>query len=1763
MEDFISKPSKGMDMDHILEEQPDGTYRFALNAVEGSLFGTNSIYSEPSNYSIASFNNETYTDYEYKIIGYANISEKQILLFVSKNEIAKHKFSSEIWILKNSLTTLLLTDENSKQKLGFSPSHPIQAVIRSRNNNEVYVYWIDNINKPRKLYLDQSASETKSYLDAYKQGNEILVDKINLFLKSSHIPKIQAEVIDTGGNLPSGKYIVFIQYVDDIDTNTNWIESTHELVVYHDSFKNDVTRIFGSTNIDCIAYNKGLTTKGILVTVNNLDPVYPYYRLGILCANTGRGKFDKLLKTNRIPNKQLQYTITGNEFIETGVQSIENFLDYIESAKTIAVLGNRLLLGNVKGTNKDYKKLQDFANEINAIGVVEEQQQNILKEGCNRHFGSTYYSAGYCPGETYSFGIVYIYKDGTKSPVFHIPFTAPQNKINTKDRYNKDVEIKLEPNLNNSFFNIKKAQGIHRCIHENKKCVALLRLDEAVNQVKHNYEYETSNGEKKELNLATFHRFPQREYNLVTIENNNIQYTSNDLKFVFDVDYCAAYIEFTISYKNLLTIFSEDEINKMTKSDQWLSESDTARLTDESVQNLFLKVDKSDQKKYAADKKFTAQISYYNIINNETTIEKLVFLERDEKKKYKIGFRNDEIGIFGYTKTKTTKTGSRFEAKFLRFYIDEIDANLYYTFKVLARRMFTTTLSKKIFPSSIKLNIIFTPLVGEEYVENGGQFVEKLNFHNVVKADIDYKYSQTGACGSNNTESQLNVKKVATNIYGIFFCNIKNPDSKNIVGYYIVRQERTDQHASVIDSACLLPVMNSGAVFKDQDSKKCAFGIIPFTCKQIGKDKSLRETVPLTNISEANRHTNNCSNFMNMTYSNRVVAAVVPTQLFREEKQLNFNRLHHFGNLNITAYFAHQCGYKDVQAGSSYVEGVHDKKEYDDTGFQLFLQTREIYSEFKLHSSKTSCDFTVNVKNINYVKALECIQLTGYRNECFNLSLDNRLCFIQPATFIEYKNNELPLVYLIRDNNNQYFDFLYAPYYQLEKRYFSESGSDTCYCNGGDVYISSMPFVTTSYVDTLLKYREHKEKEREGFFMKCLGIAVAVVGAIVGAIGAIFTAGSSLLLTVGAIGLAAGIIAGGALLVKSGIEIENMLEVFNKKWKLGLRDTIKDGLIWQYMQRNVKVSNNTYKYDDNGDIGYDIENSNNPSDDCIEYVGTVIRDMWFESRYNFNLRFNLKNSINEFLPDYRSLLLNYDRNELWYLEFDDTSKDAWYVNFNSLPVDECSLYVANKLVEPNDEKKSGKSLRVIPVAEWYSMNFDYLASNNAQQFFCLSKFYKGLDAEQLTKRIIYSNASNNEGVSDEFTQFQPNNYINLDGTTGDVTNLFTFNRQLFVHTERGLWYLPENVQERTTGEAGIVSFIGTGDFFSLPPRRVSEDEILAGGCQDIESVVKTDKGVFWVSRSDKKVYQFDGQHLIPISDLGMRNWFDLAFKNTFAYYIGVYDKQRKRVLFGNKDINNIRPFLLSFSIEDKQLHWVSFHSYCNNTLLRYRDSFLSYYEPTTKLFYHGKNEAFHGTSSCIFYDKRHPFILDVVFTSVRNVPQTWESLCYKSRLLYSDSVFNAPVETAEFDTFTHILFYNNRQISNLKNIKSKSQLNTKLTDYILSNCVQQDNVILINKDEDTWNINDIRSAYNRDFSEMRFMTKTIFNTEEFVTKFNKEKNSYLYFYPNESQELPWQESTMFRSNALVARFIYYPQKDTPNAQIEFIMATAKGQKSER
>jgi hypothetical protein len=153
---------------------------------------------------------------------------------------------------------------------------------------------------------------------------------------------------------------------------------------------------------------------------------------------------------------------------------------------------------------------------------------------------------------------------------------------------------------------------------------------------------------------------------------------------------------------------------------------------------------------------------------------------------------------------------------------------------------------------------------------------------------------------------------------------------------------------------------------------------------------------------------------------------------------------------------------------------------------------------------------------------------------------------------------------------------------------------------------------------------------------------------------------------------------------------------------------------------------------------------------------------------------------------------------------------------------------------------------------------------------------------------------------------------------------------LYIHTEESLWQCPQTFQERITSD--VISFIGTGEYFSIPPRKIVDDRNSSAGNKHKWARTKTKFGVLFPSHKEKKWYLFDGQQLNPISDKGNYSWFlqNMNFKLLDQYYnanfkeypfnnnpsnvIGIgylstYDTAKERLLITKKDfeITNLPP----------------------------------------------------------------------------------------------------------------------------------------------------------------------------------------------------------------------------------------------------------------
>jgi len=417
---------KGMVQDTSPVDQPKDTYRFALNGLVETFEGDSRFLSTENStdvieqLTVTDFQNATY---ECRVIGSIKLQDDNIVLFLlgTEEDVCSIAILDKAGYLVHHVTSYT-------NVLSFSKEKRIYGEFRLRRNNERVIYFVDGLNKPRYYNFERPYD---FYSSAYQQsiddgttyeGEFWDPDKFNLIRQYNIIPEfISCEVVE-GGNIPSGSYSAAIQLVDDNLNPTEWITVSNPVNIYEDSSGNEFPKIRGSMNNTEGVFAFNNASKSIKWTIANIDPSFTYYRIAILQANKGDGNINKAIVSPLIQagNNTFSYSGNDSDYTETPISDIQAGRIDIETASHIVQLENRLILGGIKGTQIDFCGFQAYASRITSqIRVFSVEAENA--EAIGNPKNPIRSVTGYMPGEVYSFGIVYIFNDGTESPVFHIP----------------------------------------------------------------------------------------------------------------------------------------------------------------------------------------------------------------------------------------------------------------------------------------------------------------------------------------------------------------------------------------------------------------------------------------------------------------------------------------------------------------------------------------------------------------------------------------------------------------------------------------------------------------------------------------------------------------------------------------------------------------------------------------------------------------------------------------------------------------------------------------------------------------------------------------------------------------------------------------------------------------------------------------------------------------------------------------------------------------------------------------------------------------------------------------------------------------------------------------------------------------------------------------------------------------------------------------------------------------------------------------------
>jgi|GEM_PF-3332728 len=1325
MKKNITKPSKGLHTDNSPQDQPKDTYRFALNAVNETELGDLFFNSnEESNEECGELPNG------YVPLGKVYIGNGETLIF----SVAGDGSASEIGIRDSECqyTTHVNGD------LNFKVTHQIDATFRLRRGCERTVYWVDgNNNKPRFYNIDKP--------ELFKTSGVWDSNKFNLIRSYSSIPEFDdIEVLDSGGQIEPGSYNVAIQYLDENFNPTEWVTTSNIINIYNDDTVDPFLKIRGSINHTDDYRDFPTTDKAIKVTLNNLDTSFTFYRLAFIEANNGSGLVSAIRYTTSIPTSKNYFIYTGTNYETTGTEEEILFVNnVIASADSIEQVENRLVLGNIQGKQVDFCKLQRYASQIQADVITKKVIQNVISEANTKSPTVHFEGVGYMPGEIYSFGIVYVFEDGSLSPVYHIPGKSP----------NVAVTKVFEPGVN-----------VYPMDNDNLSQNTLYTDNNACSGAA--YWGDDSEGDNLTNEPVRHHRFPLR--NTIGVPLVKEESTTNSQTNFFQIK--------LVGTGTIDTPCTQDDID------------------DGECTTLLAAPDFQ--------------------VNVEYTVDGVT----------------ETLVVTVNPKLYTNNTNS-----------------------------FTLNLSEL---SQLHTSNNITIVKIEESKDDG-------TIEDVTSTTSSHgmDYTATVESASVTTEGKI----FSAEIYGIQFSNIALPPTSvtngdTVTGYYIVRNVRTEEEKTILDSAVMTPsVINS---------------------KYISHGLLCPEFLPGSTGPSLFR------NYQEDTkLSKRVFGLIHPEHKFYDKKYTEYSEIIQEGVFDVTTRKKSKSRYLDVQEGTSYDPDIHRDKYEDEDGWSLKAITRDNIVSFRLGSWFNIPESDIQDKL--YLNALESKDIGS--KTIYNISGDNKVGMINLNTNLNNSFlNTLAYVYLKKDNADPYSTYRTLPYIKAS---INVEDTQTTTVFSGDTYISPMRYVNTVFYDNRIAKRAIKKS----IWQIVLGILLIATGVVL----AFFTAGASTLV----IGAGITIIGGGALLAASGIQKETWTKAYGEEYDKGLRETSLD--MWV---------NSEYKY---GRYG----NEDTPEDDEIQWIGDCVTDLWFESQVNTSLRYKMTSDSPTFMD--APGVIESGRSGLESTGVANvilsSASDVYYVSDHQLtPYTVLDKHIMSKLAVYDASKDHNQTYIGHPLGEWYAINPDYNRVNDNKLYFHLGIEYDCCSdcQEDFPHRVHYSEQSFQEELTDNFRVFLPNNYRDIEGETGKVTDLFRIKNNLYIHTEEALWHLPQNYQERITDN--IVSFIGTGEYFSVPPRKILDETQSSGGCQHKWATLKTQYGVFFISEKERKIFQFDGNTLKPISEIGNSNWFkeNCSIKFLEDYYrlngtpypyannpsnifgvgfVSVYDTKKERVIFTKKD----------------------------------------------------------------------------------------------------------------------------------------------------------------------------------------------------------------------------------------------------------------------
>ena len=369
------------------------------------------------------------------------IAGKEVVLKDSDGNLSEEKFKElygedaynefQIYTLHEPGELVdFITDE-----LSFNISHPVDILPQYSYDGSINLILNDGLNIPRLINSRFTVTGKNTYkvidrkgdndTNIYDQGEQFDVDT-SLFKNVNKIPKLEYLGTSTG-NMSIGNYHFYFKYADADGNESDWVAESGLVSVFIGNTPNSVNTGIRDEN----------SVKSVRFKLSNIDIGYSYVKV-YYTRYTADVNSNYVVHAKRIDKNFLvsnsgtcSILITGDENeTEVTLEEINSSFDVIQNAQTQCSAANRLFMANIHKTRVEYDKLTKLS--LCFCPYKTEENYPLIDNGIDVNYNISantdgyydsefiYNKTGYWPGELYRFGVVYILKDGSLSPVFNI-----------------------------------------------------------------------------------------------------------------------------------------------------------------------------------------------------------------------------------------------------------------------------------------------------------------------------------------------------------------------------------------------------------------------------------------------------------------------------------------------------------------------------------------------------------------------------------------------------------------------------------------------------------------------------------------------------------------------------------------------------------------------------------------------------------------------------------------------------------------------------------------------------------------------------------------------------------------------------------------------------------------------------------------------------------------------------------------------------------------------------------------------------------------------------------------------------------------------------------------------------------------------------------------------------------------------------------------------------------------------------------------------